>query len=246
MLAKRIILLLLYKDGVLYRTKKFIPDYRYTDNFVSNIYADEIVIIDISENHKNKKKLFLNAVSKISNNCFVPITVGGKISNLEEINTLQSVGADKIVLSTLAYKDPNMVEKIISKFGSQFVTISIDVNHINNRYEIFVNNGKEKLDNDLDSYLKYLLDLSPGEILINSISRDGSLNGLDVELCKHIKGSTSIPIIAAGGFGNWNHAFEIFKKSDVDGVCTSNVFHFTEKSLYSLKEYLKKEKINVR
>ena len=159
---------------------------------------------------------------------------------------LQSVGADKIVLSTLAYKDPNMVEKIISKFGSQFVTISIDINNTDDKYEIYVNNGKEKLNNDLDSYLKYLLDLSPGEILINSISRDGSLNGLDIELCKYVKDSTSIPIIAAGGFGNWSHALEIFKKSDVDGVCTSNIFHFTEKSLYSLKEYLKKEKINVR
>ena len=179
MLAKRIILLLTYRDGVLYRTKKFRPDYRYTDNFVSNTHADEIVILNISEDlSESNEKKFLNAILRIAKNCFVPITVGGKITKFEQIKNYQNCGADKIILGTLAYKNSKMVGRIISKFGSQFVTLSIDVKKIDNQYNAFVNNGKEKVKTNFDNYIKYIHNLNPGEILINSIDIDRSLQGL--------------------------------------------------------------------
>jgi len=247
MLAKRIILLLTYKDGILFRTKKFVPDYRYTDNFVSNKFADEIVIINISENidYESDEK-FLNAIKKITTQCFVPITVGGKIYNLEQVNLYQKYGADKIIIGSLAYKNPKMVKEIINKFGRQFVTLSIDAKKNKDKYDIYVDNSKLCTKLCLKRYINLILNLKPGEIMINSIDRDGSLLGLDHDLCKIVKESTSLPVIASGGFGNWSHAIDIFKKVNIDGLCTSNIFHLTEKSLYSLKESLKKEKINVR
>jgi len=124
--------------------------------------------------------------------------------------------------------------------------VSIDVKKDINSYSIYINNGKDKINFNLEQYIKYVLDLNPGEILINSIDRDGSLSGFDIDLCKYVKKLTSIPVLASGGFGSWKHATEIFNKTKLDGCCTSNIFHFTEKSLFSLKQFLKKEKINVR
>tara|TARA_Y100000817_G_C16835100_1_gene535373 strand:+ start:465 stop:1208 length:744 start_codon:yes stop_codon:yes gene_type:complete len=247
MLAKRIILFLTYMDGILFRTKKFNADYRYTDSFVSNTYADEIVIVNISKDTgKNQDLKFFEAITRITKNCFVPITVGGKIKNIEQIKNFQSCGADKILLGTLPYENSEMVNRIISKFGSQFVILSIDVKKNGKSYSVFVNNGKEKVDFNLDDYTKFILKFNPGEILINSIDRDGSLLGFDIDLCKHIKSLSRVPVLASGGFGNWTHSIEALKSANLDGICTSNIFHFTEKSLYALKEFLKKEKINVR
>lgn len=247
MLAKRIIILLTYKDGVLFRTKQFNPDYRYTDNFVSNTYADEIVIINVSKDtSKENEKKFLNALERISKNCFVPITAGGKINTLNQIKDYQNCGADKILLGTLPYLDSNLFKEIVSKFGSQFITASIDIKKKDDLYEIYVNNGQTKIDKSLKQYINHLLKLSPGELLINSIDRDGSLNGFDLDLCKYVKKISTVPVLAAGGFGNWNHAVDVLKNTDLDGMCTSNIFHFTEKSLYGLKDFLKKENINVR
>ena len=104
----------------------------------------------------------------------------------------------------------------------------------------------EKVDFNLDDYTKINIKFNPGEILINSIDRDGSLLGFDIDLCKHIKSLSRVPVLASGGFGNWTHSIEALKSANLDGICTSNIFHFTEKSLYALKEFLKKEKINVR
>ena len=247
MLAKRIIILLTYRDGVLFRTKNFKPDYRYTDNFVSNTYVDEIVIINVStDTSKENEKKFLGALTRISKNCFVPITVGGKINNLEQIKQYQNLGADKILLGSLSIQNTTLFKKIVAKFGSQFIIASIDYKKKENFYEVYINNGKTKIDMSFEEYFKYLLNLNPGEILINSIDRDGSLNGFDLEICKNVKKISSVPIIAAGGFGNWTHATEALKFADLDGVCTSNIFHFTEKSPYGLKEFLKKENIKVR
>mgnify|MGYP001332124223 FL=1 len=247
MLTKRIIILLTYKDGVLFRTKNFKPDYRYTDNFVSNTYVDEIVIINVStDTSKENEKKFLSALTKISKNCFVPITVGGKINNLEQIKQYQNLGADKILLGSLTIQNTNLFKKIVAKYGSQFVIASIDYKKKENFCEVYIENGKTKIEMSFEEYFKFLLNLNPGEILINSIDRDGSLNGFDLEICKNVKKISSVPIIAAGGFGNWTHATEALKIAGLDGICTSNIFHFTEKSLYGLKEFLKKENIKVR
>ena len=136
MIAKRVIVVLTFFEGVLYRTKKFKPDYRYTDNFIDNKLVDEIVIIDVSDTKKNRV-LFYNSVKKISKSCFVPITVGGHINDIDEISILQNCGADKILINSLIHKNKEMVKKITSKYGSQFVIGGIDFLLQDKIYKLF-------------------------------------------------------------------------------------------------------------
>ena len=140
MLAKRIIIVLTFSEGVLFRTKRFNADYRYTDNFIGNKLVDEIVIIDVSRNLDHRDK-FYEAIKKISKSCFVPITAGGLIRNIEEIEKLQSCGADKVLINSLIHINEDEVKKITEKYGSQFVIAGIDFLLENNNYSIYIESG---------------------------------------------------------------------------------------------------------
>ncbi len=245
MLAKRIIIVLTFLDGVLFRTKKFRPDTRYTDNFIDNTLVDEIVLIDVS-NSKRNRGLFYNVIKKISKSCFVPITVGGHINNLEEIEKFQNLGADKILINTLIYENEEIVKKITNKYGSQFVIGGIDLMKIDKKFKIFSNHGKKQLDLNIDECLKKFESCKIGEVLVQSIDRDGSLKGYEDNINKLIKEKTNLPVIVCGGAGNWNNFIDAFKISKVDGACTNNIYHYSEKSIKLIKETLKKKGIYVR
>ena len=245
MLTKRIIITLSFSEGILIRTKKFQTDYRYTSNFVGNKNVDEIIIIDVSKNKKNRKK-FLNSVRKISQNCFVPITVGGYISDLDEIKILQMCGADKIIVNSLIYQNPNSVAKISKKYGSQFVVAGIDFKLEKGKYHLFKHHGKSKTNISINNTLKLFERLGVGEIMLQSIDRDGSLSGLDIEFSKIVKRNTFLPIISNGGIGNWEHFYEGFKKGRLDAISTNNIYHFTDSSIAAAKNYLYKKNILLR
>ena len=247
MLNKRIIISLAYFEGTLYRTKNFLPDYRYTDEFISNKYVDEIILLDISQDiSKTKKKIFYDKIRSIAKNCFVPITVGGKISSFDQIKDLQANGADRIVVNSIIFNNPDLIKKIVNHYGSQFIIGSIDVKKNNDAYSCFINNGTKMIVQTVDEVLEIYENLKIGEILINSIDQDGALTGFDIDICKYVKKNVSKPIIAMGGCGNWPQVKKVIQEGGVDAIGTSNIFHFTEKSIYSLKSYLKKNLINVR
>tara|TARA_B100000965_G_C19601690_1_gene763140 strand:- start:1802 stop:2545 length:744 start_codon:yes stop_codon:yes gene_type:complete len=245
MISKRIIIVLTFQDGVLFRTKQFNPDYRYTDNFIGNKYVDEIVLIDVSQN-KNNRDLFYKVIKKISKSCFVPIVVGGHINTFEEINKLQDFGADRILINSIIHTNEKLVLKIINHFGSQFVIGGIDCFLKNRNYEIYINHGKTRLEIDIKNCLKKFEKCKIGEILVQSIERDGSLRGFDNKLNNLIKKNVRVPVIACGGAGNWDHFVDAFKISKVDGLCTNNIYHYSEKSLELIKNTLNKKKIYVR
>lgn len=245
MIAKRVIIVLTFFEGVLYRTKKFKPDYRYTDNFIDNKLVDEIVIIDVSETKINRV-LFYNAIKKISKSCFVPITVGGHIEDIDEIEILQNCGADKILLNSLIHKNIEIVKKITKKYGNQFVIGGIDFLIEDENYKIYIDHAKNKLSISIEDCLKKFQECNIGEILVQSIERDGSLRGYDNEINTRIKRNTNLPVIVCGGAGNWDHFIEAFNISNVDGVCTNNIYHYSEKSLTLIKRTLDKKGIYVR
>ena len=245
MISKRVIIVLTFQDGILFRTKQFNPDYRYTDNFVGNKDVDEIVLIDVSRN-KNNRNLFYKAIQKISKSCFVPIVVGGHINSFEEINNLQDLGADRILINSIIHTNEKLVLKITDYFGSQFVIGGIDCFLENGIYKIYINHGGKKIDMDIKRCLKKFDKCKIGEVLVQSIERDGSLRGFDNKLNNYVKKNTNIPVIACGGAGNWDHFVDAFKKSKVDGLCTNNIYHFSEKSLKLIKNTLLKKKIHVR
>ena len=246
MLRKRLITVLTLNNGVLYRTRNFIPDYRYTKNFIDTWSVDEIIILDITRNSKNISSLFIENLKFISRNCFVPICAGGKIKNIKDVDLYLKSGADKISINSEAFVNPDIVKKIIEIYGSQVLTLSIDVKKINEKYEIFINNGQKRIDVSLEEYINRMQKIGIGEILINSIDKDGTLEGYDLELLKLIKKITDVPVICLGGAGNWKHFSSAVSVTDIDAVATNNIYHFTENSIISAKNYLKKNGLNFR
>jgi imidazole glycerol-phosphate synthase subunit HisF len=248
-LPKRIITTLMLNNGILYRSKKFNPDYRYTLNFVDMYSVDEIVLIDISQNNtflEDQKKLFLNELKNLSKNSFVPFSVGGGIRTLQDINFLLQNGADRVILNTAALENPKFIDEASREFGSQCIIVCIDVLKENDKYYVMKNHGKIKSNYDLKDWLKIIQENNTGEIFLQSIEHDGSLTGYDINLIDLIKHNIQIPIIISSGAGNWSHVEKVFEIENVSAASLTNIFHFTEKSLISLKTHLKEKNFYVR
>ncbi len=247
MISKRIITVLTILEGVLYRTKLFEPDYRYSANFVDSWSIDEIIILDITrKKSKQSNKSFVNFFKNFSKNCFVPISVGGGIRNVEDAKRFFEIGADKVVVNTGAFENKMLIPDLAHKYGKQSVILSIDALEKDGNYYVYSNQGKKKENFDPFSWAKSCEKNGVGEVLITSIKRDGWLQGFDLNLCSRMKSSVNIPVLSLGGCGNWNHLFELFKKCNVDGACTQNIYHFTEKSISSAKDFLIKKGIHIR
>ena len=246
MLRKRLITALTFKNGVLYRSRNFIPDYRYTKNFVDTWSVDEIIVLDISRNSKKISREFLENLKIISKNCFVPICAGGKIKSIEDVDIYLKSGADKISINTEAYNNPDLLKKIADVYGSQVLTLSIDVKKELETYNIYINNGQKKIEMNLKDYVLKMQKMGIGEILINSIDRDGTLEGYDLNLLKLVRKISNVPVISLGGAGSWKHFSEAIQETNVDAVATNNIYHFTENSIISAKNFLKKNGFNFR
>jgi cyclase len=171
--------------------------------------------------------------------------VGGGIRSLKDAVNLFKQGADKIVLNSSTYKNPNLIRKISKVFGSQSIIHSIDCKKIKKKYEVIINNTL-KTNLDPFQWAKIAIQNGCGELLINSIDNDGSLLGYDLELVNLIVKKVNVPCLALGGAGNWDHILQLFKKTNISAACTQNIYHFTNESLKSAKEYLKKNKMLIR
>jgi len=247
MLRRRLITVLTFSNGTLFRTKLFEPDYRYTHNFVDSWSVDEIVILDITRDKNGNRDKFLDVVRTFAHDCFVPICIGGGVRNLEDVRELMEVGADKVMINTGALERPELITEISRAYGSQCAVVSIDAKKTDEgSYEVFSNFGKEPTSKSPEIWAKEAEELGAGEILITSIDRDGSLLGYDLDLCKLISGSVSVPVLGLGGAGNWKHFLEGFEKGGLSAVCTQNIYHFTENSISSAKKFLTKNGIEVR
>tara|TARA_B110000003_G_scaffold276284_1_gene321927 strand:+ start:2036 stop:2770 length:735 start_codon:yes stop_codon:yes gene_type:complete len=243
MIKKRIILVLTFLDGILFRTKNFKPDYRYTKNFVDLWSADEIILIDLSK--KKFEKKFLDTVKFFSKNCFLPISVGGGINTYEKAEYLFRNGADKVIINSSSIKKPELICEINKVYGEQSIIHSIDCKKVLNKYKVFINNSQTNTNLDPINWCKEIINFGVGEILVNNIDNDGGLTGYDIELIKMFE-EFKKPILALGGAGSWDHLLKLFNETNASGACTQNIFHFTEKSLISLKSYLKNQNISVR
>ena len=247
MLKKRIIISLTFLDGVLFRTKNFIPDYRYTKNFIDLWSIDELMIIDISD--KKFSIDFLNLINFFSTNCFVPLSVGGGIKSLQDADLYFKNGADKILLGSGTINNPLIANEISMKYGKQSIIQALDCKKNSDNimnYSVYSESGKNNLNIDPTTFGKTALSYGVGEILINSIDNDGSLLGFDIPFIDKVSKELDCPIIALGGAGNWSHFFELFDRTDISACCTQNIFHLTEHSIISLKKFLRNHNIKIR
>ncbi len=247
MIRKRLITVLTFNEGVLFRTKTFKPDYRYTHNFIDSWSVDEIVVLNISRSGKANQKKFFKVVSDFAANCFVPLSVGGAIRSIHDVKLFLDAGADKVIINTGAIENPDLINEIAIKYGKQCVIVSIDVN-INEKgiYEVFDSFGERNTGYNVLEWVKKAVKLGAGELMINSIDRDGSLLGYDIKLCKLVSSNVNVPVLICGGAGNWKHFEEGFNLGGASAVCTSNIYHFTESSINNAKNYLDKKGLNIR
>lgn len=247
MLRKRLVTVLTFNNGVLFRTKLFEPDYRYTQNFIDAWSVDEVVILDVTRPGEGDRENFYKVVKHFARTCFVPLAVGGGIRDLDEVRKLISIGADKIILNTGAIERPELITDTSRLYGSQCVVLSIDAKKVgDDQYEVCSSFGSKLTGMTPGEWAAKGEALGAGEVLITSIERDGWLQGYDIELCRQVTEAVTVPVLVLGGAGSWKHFTDAFKACDISAVCTQNIFHFTEQSIHSAKAFLARHNIDVR
>jgi cyclase len=237
----RIIPLLLIKDNFLIKGEKF-ENHKYVGDIYNavKIFSEksshEIILLDINAS-QNKKTFNIEIIKKIKKEIFVPLTVGGGISNLEEVSKLISEGVEKIAINSILSEQTNILSKIAKKFGSQSLVVSLDVRKINNEYSIYFNNGKIKSDRNLKSFIKFLENEGVGEILLTSIDKEGTRSGFDIDLFQQIDDLTSLPIIANGGANDLNDFENLFNNTKISSAAGGACFTFYGKRKAVLINY---------
>ena len=207
--------------------------------------ADEICFLDITASNENRETIF-DVVKRTSENCFVPLTVGGGVRSLEDINKLLVSGADKVSINTAAVNNINLIKESSKKFGSQCIVVAIDAKQKNDRWEIYTHGGRIKTGIDALDFAKKMEDSGAGELLITSMDRDGTQKGYDINLIVEIEKKVNIPIIASGGVGTLEHLFEGIKYGKASAVLAASIFHYGTYSIQEAKQYLDSKGIPVR
>ena len=207
--------------------------------------ADEITFLDITATHE-KRNPMVDIIEKTAYECFVPLTVGGGIKELSDMDKFLSVGADKVSLNSAAINNPNLISDGAKKFGNQCIVVAIDAKKIKNEWKVFINGGRINTNIDAVKWAKKVEDLGAGEILLTSMDRDGTKAGFDLDLTEKISESLNIPVIASGGVGTLNHFVEGVKKGKASALLAASVFHFGEFSINEVKKHLILNDIDVR
>jgi len=250
MLAKRIIPCLDIKEGRVVKGVKFLGLRDAGDPVeIARAYdaqlADELVFLDITASFE-KRKTLVQLVEQIARNIFMPFTVGGGISGVDDIRDLLNAGADKVSINTAAVKCPELISEAASKFGSQCIVTAIDAKNAGGHWQVYINGGRTPVDLDALQWAKTVEKLGAGEILLTSMDYDGTKDGYDLELTRTVSEAVNIPVIASGGAGKPEHFYEVLTGAKADAALAASLFHYQELSVSQVKEYLAKQGVCVR
>tara|TARA_B100000989_G_scaffold289164_1_gene260643 strand:+ start:517 stop:1272 length:756 start_codon:yes stop_codon:yes gene_type:complete len=207
--------------------------------------ADEICFLDISASLENRNTM-VNVVENTANEVFIPLTVGGGISSIENIHALLKAGADKVSINSAAIKNPNIIKEASEYFGNQCIVVAVDAKKQDNDWYVYSHGGTRKTDLLVLNWIEKVQKLGAGEILLTSMDKDGTKSGFDNELLNKVSESITIPLIASGGVGSLDHFYDGVVKGKADALLAASVFHFNEISIKDVKKYLKERKINIR
>ncbi|WP_299439446.1 imidazole glycerol phosphate synthase subunit HisF [uncultured Aquimarina sp.] len=250
MLTKRIVPCLDIKNGRTVKGVNFV-DLRDAGDPVelAQIYseagADELVFLDISATEERRKTL-ANLVLRVAEKVNIPFTVGGGISSIEDVDILLQNGADKVSVNSSAVKNPQLINDLAGKFGSQCITVAIDAKQIDGNWIVHLVGGKVPTELDLFDWAKEVENRGAGEILFTSMDNDGTKDGFANKALARLSDELSIPIIASGGAGTIQHFVDTFKEGKADAALAASVFHFKEIEIKDLKEELRVNEIPVR
>ncbi len=207
--------------------------------------ADELCFLDISASQEGRATLY-DMVEKVAAACFMPLTVGGGVREIEDIRRLLLAGADKVSINTAAVKRPEFVQEAAQKFGSQCVVVAIDAKTVGGKFEIFTHGGRNATGIDAVMWAQRMVEYGAGELLVTSMDRDGTRAGYDLPMTRAIADAVSVPVIASGGVGNLQHLVDGVKQGHASGVLAASIFHFGEYTVAQAKEKMAQAGIAVR
>ena len=211
----------------------------------SNNGADEICFLDISASLENRDTM-VNVVEKTANEVFIPLTVGGGISSVENIQALLKAGADKVSINSAAIKKPSIIKEASEYFGNQCIVVAVDAKKHNNDWFVYSHGGTNKTDILALNWIEKVQKFGAGEVLLTSMDKDGTKSGFDNELLSKVSEFLKIPLIASGGVGSLDHFYDGVVKGKADALLAASVFHFNEISIKEVKKYLKEKNVNIR
>lgn len=252
MLRKRLIPVLVLRDGTVVRSVGF----THTNvihwkpltavDFFNQWAVDEIVVLDVSR-ARGARDGFYDVVGGLSRKCFVPLTVGGWVTEVDEVRRLLRLGADKVVVNTHAVRHPEFLTECALVFGSQCVVASIDVRRQpDGRPKVWIDRGREATGLDPVAWAREAERRGAGEIFLTSIDHEGAGKGYDLDLVRSVVEAVSVPVIAFGGAFTWQHLVDGITIGGADAVSAANVFHFTEQSTKKAKEFMRTAGVAVR
>ena len=252
MLRKRIIFTLIYDNGFFHQSRNFrlqkVGDINWLEkNYKFNEISfslDELIVLNVSRTEKNMEK-FLVTLNQLANNVFIPISVGGGINTINDAKRLFDNGADKIVLNTALFDNPDLIKSLVKIYGAQSIIASVDYKIIDEKPQVFIKNGTVQIDKELTEYIKYIESLNIGEIYLNSIDKDGTGFGYDLETINTIAHTLSVPLIIAGGAGNEKHLLKGLEKDFINATATANLFNFIGNGLPNARKNILKEGLNL-
>jgi cyclase len=251
MLKVRIIPTLLWKDyglvkGVGFDSWRRIGHLMPAVKVYNSRDVDELILSDIVASRDAHEPDY-ESVADLSEECAVPLTVGGGISRVEQIVTLLYSGADKISINSAAYADPGLIDEAARRFGVQCIVASIDARRLDHgRYRCFSHSGTADTGRDPVVWAQELADRGAGEILLTSIDRDGTMRGYDLDLVSRVAESVTVPVIASGGAGGYQHLIDVVQQAGASAVACASIFHFTELTPAGAKAAMQAAGIPVR
>ena len=261
MKKRRLIPVLLLRNGWVVQSKRF-RKWQPLGNPVTSVKrlsewaSDELIFLDISRDDTYDLKrddlatpnraTILEIIEDVSRQAFMPITVGGRIRTLEDIKARLSHGADKVCINTKPLETPAFIEAAARQFGSQAVVVSIDFKSVEGRLEVMKHWGMEPTGRCPEAWAREAESRGAGEILLNSIDRDGMKTGYDLDTTARIADAVKIPVIACGGVGSWEHLAEGLAQTGADAVAAANIFHHSDQSVFFAKKHLTEKGLDVR
>ena len=250
MLTKRIIPCLDVKDGRVVKGVNFVGlrdagDPVEIAESYDRMKADEIVFLDITASHE-KRSIILDVVRQTAEKVFMPLTVGGGIRDIEDIRALLNAGADKVSINSAALRNPDLIRESAERFGSQCIVVAIDAKKADAGWDVYLNGGRIRTEQEAVAWARKAESLGAGEILLTSMDADGTKKGFDIALTDAVCRAVNIPVIASGGAGHLEHFAEIFSETSADAALAASVFHYREMTIAHVKHALKKKRIPVR
>ena len=255
MLSKRIIACLDVRDGKVVKGINFeglrdAGDPATLARRYNTDGIDEIVILDVTATVEGRQAR-ANTIAAVAREIFLPLAVGGGIRSEEDAAAAIEAGADKVSLNTAALERPDLITTLAKKYGSQAVIVAIDAKSIRpkpdaTRYEVYARSGKSAANRDAVDWARQATAMGAGEILLTSIDRDGTKSGFDCDMTAAVSDAVNIPVIASGGAGTFEHFAEVFTSGHADAALAASIFHFNEKSVSELKQFLATSGVPVR